>query len=934
MKKKYIRLFGFLCLLFMVTFCMGIKLFASDVGERKITHTIKKVAYAETQGFSQMREDGTLYGVIIDYLDEIAKYTGWHYEYVKVEPDHITEALVNGEVDLVGGAYYNPYLEEVQAYPEYNTGRSRILLLARWEDEDILNNDINSLEGKTIGISQRATETREYLEMFLKMYHVNVNMREFTIEEFVNGGLDYYLENGEVDVIVGRAADNYGKFRTIEYIDAQPHYIVCRKDDQKTLDDLNYALRQINISNPNFGERVTHNNFPQIQNLKFYLNEEEKEYLSTHQKTRVIIPDYLYPLVTEESQSDQTVYSGITMKVFEKISELTGLEFEYIPYDASKSSAFRMKKFFREKKADIVGCAVTNSGSLHSLGLNTSATYVSLPRVFFRNKDFDFCYDNMVLAMAKNQPVPESVKPARILYYDTMQEVIMAVNNGEADLGFTTIANFQYLNQTKFYANIVTVTAELEDANYCFATDADGDTRLLTILNKAINSMNEEELIHIREENQKLPERTNMVLIQELLYANAIKVIICIVLLFLIILTSIIMVLDSKLKSQKTAMQLADAESANKAKSVFLSHMSHDIRTPINGIVGMTHIAMQNLNNPGILKSSLEKISRASTQLETLVNEVLEMSRIESGKMIIIKEPFDMLEIQKDIDPVIDSLAEHYGVEYESSKQIQHTRLIGSSVYIERVIMNLLSNAVKYTPQGGRVKFKLSEKVLDETHGLYVITVSDNGTGMSKEFLEHIFEPFARANPDAGTTYSGTGLGMPIAKELVELMQGTIRIESELEKGTVVTIQLPLEYDLSEPKPEPDSEVSLDGIHILLVEDNKLNSEIASYILRENGANVELAEDGQSAVEMFQKMPAGHFDLILMDLMMPVMDGYAATKAIRECHKEDAKKIPIIAMTANAFAEDAKKCIAAGMNDHMAKPIDVNTLLMKIRKHL
>ncbi len=926
---------GFVSLCFSLLLVFGVA--SQAYGEQPSSRTadsseqvVKRVGYVERVGFFQQDSNGTYSGVIIDYLTEISKYTGWKYEYISMGIDELPTALAESSVDLIGGGYYSPIYEETQSFPDYNAGRSRTVLLARWEDESIRNHEASTLEGKTIGISADAVNTRECLESFLNMYHVSANIKVYPVEESVDGSLDYYLESGQIDVLVARYADDSQKFRMIEVLDAHPCYIVCRKGDNETLDDLNFALRQINLSNPNFSETVMEKNFPDTQKQKFFLTEDEKAYLAEKKTIRVIIPEQLYPVSIIKEDSAPT---GITPDLLERVAELTGLTVEYIPLKPEDAYPVRVAELFDETRADVVGCAVLNGGIFNGTGLSTSSAYVSLPRTYVRNKKTDFRRDGLVLASLNRQRAPSDMNPKEVLYFDTLEDVLEAINDGRADIGSSSTANIQYLQQLNFYPNVTTVTMDLEDVHYCFATGTHEDARLLTILNKAINSMSEDEMQQIQEGYLKLPERSSLNLFRELLYNNALKVTAFAVIFCCLVIAAIYMIFKQKVKNEKTALQLANAQSANKAKSAFLSNMSHDIRTPINGIIGMTHIAMQNLNDPVVLKGSLDKISHASTQLETLVNEVLEMSQIESGKMTLVEEPFDLRDLQRDIDSVIYSMTSRSEITYSFTSSIEHTKLIGSPVYLERVIMNVLTNAVKYTPAGGCVAASVEEKPIDETHGQFVITVTDNGIGISKEFLSRVFEPFAQEHPDAGTTYTGTGLGMSITKELVELMRGTIRISSELNNGTTVLIQLPLRYDLTKSEKEVRSESGLLGLRVLLVEDNELNSEIASYILRENGSEVETAENGRVAVELYESKPAGYYDIILMDLMMPVMDGYTATRTIRRRSKADAQSIPIIATTANAFIEDLQKCLEYGMNDHITKPLSIDELLTKIKKY-
>ena len=384
--------------------------------------------------------------------------------------------------------------------------------------------------------------------------------------------------------------------------------------------------------------------------------------------------------------------------------------------------------------------------------------------------------------------------------------------------------------------------------------------------------------------------------------------------------------------SLESAME--DALKANEAKSEFLSKMSHDIRTPMNGIVGMTRIAKDNLGNCGKIVDCLEKIELASNHLLALINDILDVSKMESGKFDITKEPFDLRKIFEDIEIVMHNSAVNAGVTLRfDDSNLRHPFVIGSALNVKRVLMNLVSNAIKYNRKNGMVEVSVSEKIVDKGAKEFVFSIKDTGIGMSEEFLQHIFEPFSRENEGAKAVADGTGLGMAIVKNLTELMGGSVWVSSKLGEGSCFEITLPLEIDENpvEAGELSRQDMDLTGVHILLVEDNELNLEIATYMLEDVGATITPAENGKIALEKFVENEPGTFDMILMDVMMPVMDGYAATEAIRHLEREDAQIIPIIAMTANAFAEDVEKAKRYGMNDHISKPLDVNRMFAVLK---
>ena len=390
---------------------------------------------------------------------------------------------------------------------------------------------------------------------------------------------------------------------------------------------------------------------------------------------------------------------------------------------------------------------------------------------------------------------------------------------------------------------------------------------------------------------------------------------------------------DEKYKAE-LLIAAKKAEAANEAKTEFLQRMSHDIRTPINGICGMVNMAE---HYAGDLEKQTEyrtKVKKASNLLLELVNEILDMSKLESGEIVLEEIPFNLSSISREVFAVIKQMAAEQNIRIEwEKKEITHRDFIGSPGYVKRVMMNILSNAVKYNRENGHIYISCME-IPSEQPGMTTMefVCRDTGIGMTEEFQKCVFEPFAQEHTGSRTKFAGTGLGMPIAKNLVEKMGGTITFESEEGAGTTFVIRVPFKIDMNADKREKQkdvSEKSIKGLHILLAEDNELNMEIAEFMLQNEGTVVTKAWNGQEAVELFRKSKPGEFDVILMDIMMPVMNGYEATKMIRSLDREDAKKIPIIAMTANAFTEDRIRAKEAGMNEHVAKPVDVE-LLMKV----
>ena len=393
---------------------------------------------------------------------------------------------------------------------------------------------------------------------------------------------------------------------------------------------------------------------------------------------------------------------------------------------------------------------------------------------------------------------------------------------------------------------------------------------------------------------------------------------------------------DEKYKAE-LLIAAKKAEAANEAKTEFLQRMSHDIRTPINGICGMIDMAEHYADDMEKQTEYRAKIKEASNLLLELVNDVLDMSKLESGEVVLEESPFNLSKIFEEVLVVIEQIAAEQNIRIVwEKKEIKHRALIGSPRYVKRVMMNILSNAVKYNRANGQI-YIICREIPSEQPEMPIIefVCRDTGIGMTDEFQKHIFEPFAQEHTGSRTKFAGTGLGMPITKKLIEKMGGTITFESEKGVGTTFVIRVPFKIDLDADKREEQKDVSensIKGLHILLAEDNELNMEIAEFVLQNEGADVTKAWNGQEAVELFRNSKPGEFNVILMDIMMPVMNGYEATKMIRSLDREDAKEIPIIAMTANAFTEDRIRAKEAGMDEHVAKPVDVELLVKVIHK--
>ena len=391
--------------------------------------------------------------------------------------------------------------------------------------------------------------------------------------------------------------------------------------------------------------------------------------------------------------------------------------------------------------------------------------------------------------------------------------------------------------------------------------------------------------------------------------------------------------------NKKLHKALIAAETANRAKSTFLLNMSHDIRTPLNGIMGLLKINMAHSDDEELVRENYKEMEKAANHLLSLINDVLQMSKLEDGREELSSELVCLPDVFYDMKAIIDGSALDKGISVDFSEDSiwVHPYVITNPLYLRQIFLNIYGNSIKFTNFGGKISTK--QECIEEKDNVitYRWIISDTGIGMSKEFLKHIFEPFAQERADARSNYHGTGLGMAIVKKMIDKMGGTISVTSEVGKGSTFVVELPFEMGAApekSKKEEADKENSIHGLNLMLVEDNELNAEIAEILLEDEGAIITMVTDGQQAVELFNNNPEGTFDAILMDIMMPVMDGLTATKAIRALNRPDAGTIPIIAMTANAFAEDVQRCLDAGMNAHLAKPLDIEKVKKTICEHI
>ena len=894
--------------------------------------------------FNYCNEKGARKGYGYELLQTLSGYTGWQFEYVTCDWSDCFEKLENGEIDIMGGISYTEDRAEKMLFSDEPMGEEKYYLYADLSRADISASNFKTLNGKKVGVlmgTEPEVMLTEWEEKYgIKTQHVNISNNEDVKQK---------LANHEIDCFVSLEESLWAELgiSTITRVGKSSIYYVLNKDRSDLKEELDNAMRALDEEAPFYTADLCKKYFS--LDYKPILTGEEKAWLRKHGAIRMGF------LTSDRGVSTYDPATGeITGTITDYIqfaADCLGnqkLEFQLVGYDdkeaelnALKSGEIDMIFHFDQSPnlAEEYRVARTNTTWTANMMVVTNQ------QLFAENKVNRVAVPQNKISLTRY--IAFYYPQWEIVDCDTQEDAIKLVKDGQADCFIIGVSSeAKYSKIYGFYSVPLP-----NPANSCFAVNS-GNRSLLSILNKTIKAMPANMLTSSLAMHKSSLRKVTL---SEFIKDNFVMVLLVGSIAVAVILLTILKLLRKARKAEAAARKAADdtqelnaklqvavekAESANHAKSTFLFNMSHDIRTPMNAIIGYADLASRHSDDPAKLKKYMENIQVCGQNLLMLLNNVLDLARIENDKT---EMEYSVSDVEKDFRNCIAmfrNLADSKGQTLMVTTQLLHPYIYADIPHLTEVCTNLVSNAVKYTGAGGTICCDVTQKPgKKEGWCDTVVTVADNGIGMSQEFQKHIFEPFERERTSTVSKVEGSGIGMGIVKKLVGLMGGTVEVESRIGVGSTFTVTIPCRIaseDEIQAKREtgPSDQKSLFGVKILLVEDNDLNAEIAVELLQEEGSTVDRAKDGVECVDMLEKAANGTYQLILMDIQMPVMNGYDAAKKIRRMDDPQKADIPIIAMTANAFSEDKQAALDAGMNDHIAKPINMNVLVPTIQKYL
>lgn len=910
---KVLTAFAVFFILIFFPMSYSAKTYAAET-DRKI-----RVGYYTLSNFQEYDGDtGQYSGYSYDYLMAVAQYAGWEYEFVPVTYDQGISMLENGEIDIMNGVTQSDSLSHRLLFSSLASGESCTCLVVAPDNTDVSYEDFSTFEKLTVGLDYSSTMNSGFVD-----YCKDNDCLPKLIYYHTVDGVTAGLKSGEIDAyIISNLQDV--NMRTVAKFDAKDFYFVTSKSNTELMQELNKAVNELKTTDPYFEENIYAKYHTKSAGQQTVISEEEKEYISQDNIVKVAYDPEWYPISYTDEDGR---FSGAMASILSLISKNTGLRFEYVPsgsYEEALDS-------FRNGDAQIMAgfpydftWAEKNNAYITSpfedmTVFEAYSTGKAPGNVIAAEND---SYQQYLLSEVRNEPYA-------FKYFDSTGECMQALLDGKADYALVDSYQMEYYRDRAKYQDLSYKVANGQKYSLCIAVSEDSDEKLYSIMRKAIVSIGTDEISSIFKETSINSKSSS---IPDLIYEHP-QVAGWFFSILGFVVAFVIFVMIYTRRMQKKNAQLA---AATNAKSEFLSNMSHDMRTPLNGILGYTNMA-KSAETPGDVSEYLNKIEISGKLLLGLINDTLDISKIESGKFTLHPEPVDIDELLDSIIVPIQQRAQDKNILFTVDRSRMKRGYVNvDRLNIQKVILNLLSNAIKFTPDKGKVELDIVYDPSLNDPCNTMISVIDNGIGISEEFMPKMFDPFTQESaPGTGKTV-GTGLGLSIVKEVVTLMEGNINVKSNSGKGTRFDVLLPLDYledytpRIKDVSKEKDV---IAGMKVLLCEDNYMNRDIAVNILENYGVKVHWEPDGKKGLEAFQISSEGEYDAVLMDLRMPVLDGFTAAMEIRMTHRSDAASVPIIAISADTFDDDIQRCRKCGMNGHIAKPFNSDDILKTLAEY-
>lgn len=909
-----------------------------------------RVGYYESRNFLEGANSDIKSGYGYEYLQRVGSYAGWRFEYVYGNWNELYTKLINGEIDLLPGVSYIEKHASDALIPSLSMLDETFYIYRSVFDDSIAGGNISSLSGKRVGIVSGSSSERSFT-VWRSDNNCDAQVVPFSSASVMHQAFDA----GEIDTFVSsdNVAHDFEGVIPIEIVGKDPYYLAVSKDRPDLLSELNNVQAVIQSQDRAFIDELKIR-YSADSAASVYLTSDEINWIEEH---NTLVVGYLNNYLPYSDTDDKGNATGLMVDVLTATIDSLPIEWEpnitFLPFDDQQSLYDSLKSGNIDMAFPVGG--ETWYAEKNRFLRSSAVVSASMELALLDNSEFEAATKR--IAVNKHNLLQQNYAS---LYYpdaefvecESIDDCLLAVARGRA--GSTIVNGLRASALLSSYAHFTTVQLPKSD-DRCFGV-MEGNGTLLQLINRGLGiiggSYGENVSYHYTKE---LFTYT----INDFIRDNWVALVAALLLIIVLsILAAVRHFRKMREENQREVEQnrrleeaLMQAEQASKAKDVLLGNFSHDIRTPLNGILGILDLNA-NCNDVSTIKENKKKAQQAAQQLLGMVDDLLEMSELKSGNVEIGEESFSLLTVVNDVLTETKELADREGIsvtcanalpdEYDNRlipKEVEEllgsNQVVGSAIYVQKVLFGIFDNAVRYNVENGSVEWRVSLDSLDQNRVFFTFDVCDTGQGMSKEYLVRLFEPFSQAQTTARSLYPGSGLGMPIARSLVELMDGTLDVESTLGVGTKVRLRIPFVVDKQKNNHENTHQRSggVKGMCVLLAEDNELNLEISQCALEREGVKTIPVRDGAQAVQAFKESTVGSIDAIVMDVMMPVMNGCDATKAIRELQRPDSQNVPIIALTANVANENRKKALDVGMNEYLEKPVDFGRLISVLARY-